>query len=197
VSDTSQALPEIDGVRVDVPALAALRHRCDPALCRDSGSCCACHDLWIGDEEAERIRALRPEAARYAAHLKAAATENAGLKRLGPDWHTIVRRQDGLCSLAYRTEDGRVLCSLHSAAVRKGADPFRAKPECCVLWPLSLTTSNPPVLSVQEGAFEFPCNHRREPDGALHDGVANIIRVLFGREFYAALAAVATDQFGL
>lgn len=195
--DTSKGLPEIDGVRVDVPALAALRHRCDPALCRDSGSCCACHDIWIGDEEAERILSLLPEAARFVPYLEGAASEGVVLKRLGPDWHTIVRRQDGLCALAYRAEDGRVLCSLHSAAFREGADPLRTKPECCVLWPLSLTTSNPPVLSVQEGAFEFPCNQRREPDGALDKGLSDIVRALFGREFSAALTAVATEQFGL
>jgi len=184
-------LPEVSGVRVDLRALGGLRHRCDPALCRESGSCCACHDVWIGDEEAERIREWLPQTARFAPHLEDAGADGDVLQRLGPDWHAIGRREDGLCSLAYPTDDGRVLCSLHSAAVSNGADPYALKPECCVLWPLSLTTSNPPVLSVQEGAFAFPCNRRREPDGTVDAGVAAIVQAVFGPEFLAALTAAA------
>ena len=49
---------------------------------------------------------------------------------------------------AYASKEGRILCSLHAAALAEGIDVRRAKPRCCRLWPLALTGSYPRYLGV-------------------------------------------------
>ncbi len=182
----------VHGYVVDVQNLGSIAHGCDPALCRESGSCCACYDVWIGDEERSRLLELLPGAARYAAHLRDGAGFREVLKPLGPDAYAVEKREDGLCVFAYAGAGDEVLCALHSAALDVGLAPERAKPDSCVLWPLTVTSSRPPVISVHEDAFRFPCNRRREPGRLpLDQGIVDVIRAAFGDGFLSALAAEA------
>jgi hypothetical protein len=177
---------------VDVSALQSLAHACDPALCRDSGSCCACYDVWIGDVERERILALLPHARRLAGRLPSDPGEI--VRQIGPGAYALRRDDAGLCTLAYRAPGGEVLCSLHSAALERGLAPDRVKPESCTLWPLSLTSSDPPVLSVHEDGFSFPCNVPREgASGSLDPGVARTVRAAFGEEFLRELQRLVAE----
>ena len=178
---------DIDGYRVDLAALTTLAHHCEPGLCR-GGTCCAEYDVWIGDEEVSRIVGVMPAAARYARHLADLASADTLLRKLGPDAYAIGQRELGLCVFAYRAGGGGYLCSLHSAALELGLAPHRVKPDSCFLWPLAISSSRPPVVSVQEGAFAFACNTHREPDGRLDPGVAEIVRGAFGEGFLQQLA---------
>ncbi len=180
---------------VDLAALAGLAHECDPELCRGSGSCCADYDVFLEQGERERISRLLPAAGRHAAHLRGADPESV-FRRLGPHVYALARTEDGLCRLAYRDGRGRVLCALHSAALEQGLDPTRVKPGSCLLWPLSLTSSRPPVLSVQEGAFAYPCNRRRPRGSALSPSVAVSVRSLFGEPFAGQLTEALRKKLG-
>ncbi len=174
---------------VDADALCGLEHACDPTLCRHK-SCCGVYDIWVGAEDRERL----------AEHLKDASTLPGGAGR-SMDMHDVLRwvgagyilrkNKDGLCMLAYRAEDGSVLCSLHSAALQRNCPPCRAKPSSCTLWPLSLTgAAGHRIVSIQPGAFEFPCNRRRiSRRPLLHLGTATLIRDNFGIGFLSALEA--------
>ncbi len=177
----------VEGYLVDLEGLAGIAHRCEPALCRASGSCCAAHEVWLGEEERRRILKVMPIAARWLADGEAPA---GAVQQWGPDAYALARNEAGLCAFAYRGGDGRILCSLHSAAPELGLSPEEAKPDSCVLWPLSLASSRPPVLSVQEGALRYPCNRRRAA-GGLDDGIARILRQVFGEELLAAVRRLA------
>ncbi len=180
---------EVADYLVDADALCGLEHVCDPALCRHK-SCCGVYDIWVSAEDRER----------FAKHLKDASAL-LGRAGQGMDMNDVLRwvgagyilrkNKDGLCMLAYRVEDGRVLCSLHSAALQRNCSPRRAKPSSCTLWPLSLTgTAGHGTVSIQPGAFEFPCNRRRESRRPLlHHGTATLIRDHFGSGFLSALEA--------
>jgi len=181
-------LADIDGYRVDLDALASIAHRCDPVLCRRMGSCCAEYDVWVGDAEVERMVGMMPQAACFARHLRSADGELVNpFRDLGPDAYAIEDGPDGLCIFAYFGPRGQRLCSLHSAALEAGLPPQSVKPDCCFSWPLSIATSLPPLVSIQEDAMGFPCNSRREPDGCLDEGISRIVEAVFGPEFLAEL----------
>lgn len=176
---------EIDGVRVDLHEVASLAHHCDPSLCGPPDSCCADHDVWIGDRERERIVRALPAAARFARHLVGTEASEV-FSPLGEDAWAIAHREDGFCVFAYR-RGRQVRCSLHSAALQAGREALKAKPECCALWPLALASSRPPVLMVQAGAYAYPCNERRDPEAPLDPGVRALMKARFGRRFVHAL----------
>jgi len=179
---------DITGYRVDLEALATIAHRCEPVLCRRSGSCCAQYDIWIGRAEMERMVGLMPQAAHFAPHLRGSDGELKNVFReLGPDAYALEEGGDGLCVFAYRGPMRECLCSLHSAALEAGLAPQAVKPNCCFTWPLAISGERPPVISVQVDAFDFPCNRHREPDGGLDEGIAEIIEGAFGRPFLSAL----------
>ncbi len=179
---------DIGEYRVEIDVLASIAHHCDPVLCRRTGSCCAEYDIWVGDAEVDRMVGMMPEAARFARHLRDADGRlvNA-FQDLGPDAYAIEEGPDGTCIFAYCGARGQHLCSLHSAALEAGLPPQSVKPDCCFTWPLSIATSIPPVVSIQEDALDFPCNSPREPDGGLDEGIAAIVEVVFGTEFLAEL----------
>lgn len=185
-------LAEVQGLLVDLPALTALSHRCDPALCAAGPSCCTEYDVWLRSEEAEAIVGILPAAARFRPDLILGDGPANPFEELGPETFALDEDDDGQCALAYRDARGHRLCAVHSAALALGVDVRTVKPQTCRLWPLTLTGAAPAVVSVQDDAFEFPCNAHRDPaqDG-LDEGVQGILREVFGNAFAeAVLAAV-------
>jgi len=179
---------DIDGYRVDLEALATTAHCCDPLLCRRTGSCCAEYEIWVSRAEMERMVGMMPQAARFARRLRRGDGELENVFReLGPDTYALEEGEDGICPFAYAGSRGERLCSLHSAALEAGLPPQAVKPHCCFTWPLAISGESPPVISIQVDALNFPCNRRREPDGGLDEGIAEIIEGAFGRPFLSAL----------
>lgn len=183
----------IQGIRVDLDALRALRHDCVPEKCigRKRG-CCETYEVFVDRTEIGTIVGTLPDAAKYARHLKLKyggdyidpIEESEG----GGD--CIATHQDGRCVFAYRARNGMTLCSLHSAGLDLGLEPFKVKPKACALWPLYFVEGKSPLLTVQEGALQFPCNHKRRSGSAgLDAGVAHIVRTVFGDAFLAAVVA--------
>ena len=67
----SQTLfPTIQGIRVDVVSIAAIRHRCGPDHCDSSEFCCAYYEVGISSSEMETIVGVMPFAAQHAPHLR-------------------------------------------------------------------------------------------------------------------------------
>jgi hypothetical protein len=172
------------GPPADLDALRGLAHRCDPALCRASGSCCACFEVEVTRAELGRIIGFLPEAERFKPGLR-----DEDLYDRGEDGFFVLDTEEsGRCVLAYRDRRGRILCSLHAAALARGLDPAKVKAQCCMLWPLALTESKPETLMVHEDALDFPCNTPRDPSlPGLDPGVADLIRGWYGETYLAGL----------
>ena len=86
------------------------------------------------------------------------------------------------------------MCSLHSAALELGLPPAQVKPRACALWPLALVKGDPPLLTVQEGVLDFPCNRARsESSGGLDPGVAEIVEAVFGHAFLTEITLVMVN----
>ena len=177
-------LPVIQGVIVEIDALRSISHRCDPRLCRGSPCCGSGYEVCVEEEELPAIVGAMPLAARFAARLRAEEGLDNVFDELWPGLYSIDTDDDGLCLFASSGEGGRVLCSLHCAALSEGIEVRRLKPRSCRLWPLAMTGSVPRYLGIDPGAFDFPCNSRR-PAGqpGLDDGIAEIVRDVLGEEF--------------
>ena len=178
----------IQGIRVDLEALRSLRHECIPTKCigRDRG-CCETYEVYVDRTELGTIVGAMPNAARYARNLRTRG-EFVDPFEDTDGGNCLATHHDGRCVFAYRDRAGATLCSLHSAGLDLGLDPFKVKPKACALWPLYLVEGKRPLLTVQEGALAFPCNRaRRERGTELDKGVADIVRTVFGERFLTAL----------
>jgi hypothetical protein len=179
----SKAAPRtIGGYRVDTEAIQQLAYHCDPGICRDTTSCCACYEITVAPGELSRIIGMMPWAEAYVPDLRSAHPfddSEDGTFAIDTD-------EKGRCLFAYRDINGRKLCSLHSAASEIGKDPYACKPSSCSLWPLALSEDEPPWLTVMSDAYGFPCcRQRREP--GLDPGTAEHVRRQFGADFLAEL----------
>jgi hypothetical protein len=173
--------PTIAGVRVDLHAIRGIAHTCDPRLCASSGSCCACYEVTVTEEEVSRAIGLLPNARRYARGLGEDICEETD------DGLALATNAAGRCVFAFKRR-GQTLCALHAASSRLALDPYRMKPWSCTLWPLAVSESHPPVLGVQDGAFDFPCNHPRDPaEPGLDPGIADTLRACYGQAFLQAV----------
>lgn len=185
--------------KVDLAALTRIGHDCRPDLCRPAAGCCACHEVCINHREMERVVGCLPQAARFARHLDLPDGLPDPVEQLAPRAYALETDEDGVCLLAYTDRRGRVLCSLHSAAVEMGLDPYQVKPRSCVLWPLAISDRPPRILSVAADALAFPCNRpRRRGARRLDRGIADIVARLFGQPFldklHTALARTAAPS---
>lgn len=184
----------IENMRIDVEALRALAHRCDPMKCigRARG-CCETYEVVVGRREQGTIVGTLDEASRFAIGLKEDGDflepfeETEGGTCLNTD-------EDGRCVFAYDDSLGATMCSLHSAALDLGLPPAEVKPRACALWPLALVEGDPPLLTVQEGVLDFPCNRARsESSGGLDPGVAEIVEAVFGHAFLTKITLVMVN----
>ncbi len=174
---------EVDGYLVDVDALTRLEHRCDPALCRGSKSCCAVYDIWIDAADKTRLSKYLPY---VPAWTGMEGVDSARCLRWIGAGYVLRKDSEGLCALAARSRDGTVLCSLHLAALSLNLPPRLVKPGSCALWPLSLDGAG--VVSVQQDAYRFPCNtHGGHGRLKLHPGVASLVRAGLGEGFAVTL----------
>jgi len=180
---TEDLYPIVNGMRIDVEALRRIAHRCVPEKCatRERG-CCSTYEVTVGKREIGTIVGSIALAAKYAPEL-------------GPDLEAfedteggtcLATDEDGRCVFAYKNSTRTTYCSLHSVALDHDLPPAEVKPRSCALWPLALVEDDPPLLTIQEDAQEFPCNRRRNGSG-LNKGVAETIEEVFGAEFRIAV----------
>lgn len=181
----------VDNIRVDVPALMSIRHRCRPEICRDTKHCCSCFQIHVDEKELETIVGFLPLVQRY----KPSISDDKGYANVFEEAEEgcfiIDADEDDQCVFAYKTAARETLCALHSAAIDLGLQPVDVKPKCCSLWPLALSAGPSPVLSVNARFAAFPCNQRREAANDIDDGIKEAIRIYFGESFLAELLSKA------
>jgi len=181
--------PTIQGIRVDLASIAALRHRCRPDHCDSGVFCCAYYEVGVSSSEMETIVGAMPFAAKHAAHLRTRDGYRNVFDETDSDLLMIDTDDRDLCRFAYRTERG-TLCSLHSAALNLDRKPVDIKPKACSLWPLAIADTQPLTLTVQDDAGRFTCNRFVEaPSRRLDAGIAEILEMVFGKEFLEQVRA--------
>lgn len=182
-------LVRVGRLLVDVPAVTGIAHTCDPTLCKDLESCCEQFEVVVEGDELEGIIGLIGRAKRFLPFDDRAAAANP-FDPFGAYHFAIDTDEEGRCVFAYRNASGMTLCSLHSAATELSIPYHQAKPTSCCLWPLALSEGRPAVLTVHDGAMDFPCNRRRRGRGdSLDAGIAEIIEQVFGRWYLARINA--------
>jgi len=181
---------------VDMAALSRLRYRCEPHLCGVQDNCCRRYDVWLDDREAQRIEEMLPAVRRHFPCRSHSCGRRSVMRRIRAGRYVLQKNADECCTLSYRTDDGRLLCTLHTAAREEGVPLWKAKPRLCLLWPLSLSRGEPPVLTVQDGVRSFPCCRSRRPRPALHEGVAETVRLYFGTDLLHDIQSRAERLYG-
>ncbi|MDX9753901.1 MAG: hypothetical protein RBU29_08070 [bacterium] len=184
----------IGGFDVDLQALFGIAHECRPIVCKQD-CCCGCYEICADKNEVRQIVSLLPIASHFAPHL-----------RDGDEWVDLFdpveqglcaleTDDEGLCQLAYRSGEA-MYCSLHSAALHLGLSPFTVKPKVCSLWPVAWVEGERPLLTIQDDAFDFPCNRPQDPRIApLSPAIAETLQWAFGAEFYATLCQQARERW--
>ena len=180
---------KIQSILVDLDAVAAIAHHCDPDLCKGSRSCCARYEVAVTESELSTVIGMLPAAARFAPHLREGGDFADVFEEADDGPLVLVTNEDMRCVFAWRDGGGRTLCSLHAAAMDSGLDPAAHKPPSCWLWPLAVSDHRPAALTVMPGAYSFPCNRRRGRRRTLHPGIAEIIGGAFGERFLRELEA--------
>ncbi len=189
--------PLVRGVRVDIGALRVLAHHCEPTNCSVRRNCCKTYEVLVDAREVSAIVGALPDAAKYAPGLYEDGIPIDPVEDTEHRQTCLATDEDGLCVFAYRDRAGATLCSLHSAAIDLGLPPIKVKPKACVLWPLFLVETDPPLLTVQSDATEFACNKARRSVGdKLDAGVADIIRAVFGDAFLEEVEALVRKLDG-
>jgi len=176
----------VKGYTVEIAKILELQHHCNPTLCGER-CCCGVFDGWIRPHEIDRMQQYLSEAVKYLP-----STNNNVFDYLRWVGAGYVLRKDssGMCRLAYQNDAGHFLCALHSAAFDLGISPKDTKPDGCLLWPFCLIGRDHKTLSVQNGIYEFPCNHRRSirlANNELDAGTSGLIEENFGEEFLEAV----------
>jgi hypothetical protein len=174
----------IDGIIVDLDAVRAIAHGCEPTWCDRSNSCCARYEICLDPEEVSSVIGMLPQAVNFAPHAMGASMEPDNILEETEDGlFAIDSDDDGLCVLAFEGHGKAILCSIHAAALAMGLPPAQVKPRSCTLWPLTIS-DDPKIVSVQEDAFEYPCNRMRTPEEkGLDSGIRDILSSLFGEPF--------------
>ncbi len=187
--------PLVQGVHVDIHALRVLAHDCVPSNCSVRRNCCKTYEVLVDPDEISAMVGAMPDAARYARGLYEDGVPIDPVEDAEQGQTCLATDEDGLCVFAYRNRDGDTLCSLHSAALDLGLPPIKVKPKACVLWPLFLHETDPPLLSVQSDATMFACNRLRTKAGKrLDKGVADIVRAVFGEGFLTELESLIAQS---
>ena len=172
----------VRGIRVDLPSILELQHECREGACQVEHCCCSTYEVCITDRERHRIDGCLPFAAHFCSHLRAKDGFDNIFEDLGGRLHCIDTTEEGLCLLAY-IKKGSVRCSLHSAAEKIGLHPHEAKPLACVLWPLTISSDRPPLLSVDPNAYSFGCCTHRQGSSGMSPSIAHTLQVVFGPLF--------------
>ena len=177
----------VNNIRIDVPALMSIRHRCRPEVCKGKPNCCSCFQIHVDEKELETIVGFLPLVEKYTSSISSERGYDNVFEEAEDGCFLIDADEDEQCVFAYRNAAQETLCSLHSAAIDLGLPPVDVKPKCCSLWPLALSSGPDPVLSINFLYATFPCNRKKAVLKGIDDGVQETIQNYFGASFLAEL----------
>ncbi len=179
--------PIINGIRVDLAALRAIRHDCQPEICKNQPTCCFHYVPHVKPAKMEKIVGCLPMVVNYTDSI----VEDDEFINIFEEWEDGSYRIDANlyedCIFTYMLPSGAKLCSLHSAAIDLQVSPVAIKPSACSLWPLILLDGATPELSVDKNWQAFPCNRESNDPDHLDAGVVSIINDFFGSSFVEQL----------
>ena len=177
----------VKNIRVDVPALMSIRHRCRPGVCKGRPNCCSRFQIHVDEKELETIVGFLPLVEKYTSSMGGEPGYDNVFEEAEDGCFIIDADEDEQCVFAYVNDAEETLCSLHSAAFDLGLQPVDVKPKCCSLWPLALNGGPQPVLSVNKLYASFPCNRKKAVPKGLDAGIQETIRIYFGESFLSEL----------
>ncbi len=175
--------PTINGIRVDMAALQAICHDCQPQICKNQPTCCFRYVPHVKPAKMEKIVGCFPTVVNYTESI----IEDDEFINVFEEWedgsYRIDANADEACIFTYLLPSGEKLCSLHSAAIDLQLSPVAIKPSACSLWPLILLDGATPELSVDKNWKAFPCNRESDDLNHLNAGVVDIVASYFGENF--------------
>ncbi len=163
---------------IDKQTIRLTDHACD-GCSGGQKCCCAVFDICINHAEMKTIIGALPLAAEFRPEL----SENGNVfDEEEPGLFSIDKDDNGDCVFSYRS-GGKMLCALHSAALKAGLPPHNLKPTSCTLWPLSLSEPPDAMLSICDDAYDFHCVNRcKKQAEAFAPALAASIKAIFGPE---------------
>ena len=165
-------------VEVDIESLLVLENSCS-GCAKGERCCCSTYEVCVTAAEVKRIIRHLPAAARFNPRLLTAGGYDNVFEEEEPGLYSIDTDEDGVCLLAY-WKQGRIHCSLHSAAVELGLPLEQVKPKVCMLWPLHFSEGDE-VLALIDDALLFACNRRRPRNSrSLSPGFIEAIERVYG-----------------
>ena len=177
----------VNNIRIDVPALMSIRHRCRPGVCKGRPNCCSCFQIHVDEKELETIVGFLPLVEKYTPSIRSKPGYDNVFEEAEEGCFLIDADDDEQCVFAYMNAAEETLCSLHSAAIDMGLPPVDVKPKCCSLWPLAITGRPHPVLSINTLYASFPCNSKKANPTGIDAGIQETIRIYFGESFLSEL----------
>ena len=170
----------VDGVLIDDDGLFGLAHVCEPDRYGAGCVCCQTYEVNVAAAEIPLLDGC--VALAVDAGLLDEACANP-FEELDDGEICIDADEDGQCVCAVRQSSGASYCALHTAALMHGLEPYTHKPHACTLWPVAASADGK-SMGVTSDALEFPCNRKRRGSPVqLHRGIAEILDLLYGRDF--------------
>lgn len=154
----TQARTRLHSMHIDLASILSIKHVCGGCTQGES-CCCATYEVCVTATEIAQIIKVLPEAALYCAHLEHDGEYDNVFEEVEPGLYAIDTDEGGLCLFAYKS-NGKVRCSLHSAARKLELPLSQVKPKACLLWPMSFSEGDE-VLSLTDNSFSFKCNTKR------------------------------------
>ena len=185
MADSSDVnFPIIDGFMVDLLALLSIDYACDPALCKDTVSCCASYDVCISESDVIKIIPHFPQASIFAPAIKEGDDYGNLFDETEDGLFSLETNEDLQCKLAWKNDSGELLCSLHSHALKNNLSFYDTKPKSCCLWPLAESDSKPKCISIDSDSLKFPCvTKKTTQDYKLNKELSLIIEKIYGSDF--------------
>ena len=180
---------------VDVTGVCSIIYQCTG--CADtSGHCCSRYEVTISDTELNNIIQYLPRAAELCPSLKLHDSFDNVFEELSRGLYAIDTGNDGTCLFAYPCE-AKLLCSLHTIALRQGIPLRKVKPLSCILWPLALFEGETTILTIDEEAFRFECVQPNIKNGpVICPSIAENAGNAFGKAFRTELEQHAAGGAG-
>jgi hypothetical protein len=163
-------------MKFDFNKIKSIHHLCT-GCSPDADCCCASYNIFISEEEMQRILNIFPLIIEYCPDLVVDGAFDNVFEESDDGSIQLDTDENGLCVFAYRHE-GIIRCALHTVANDTGIPVENLKPFHCLLWPMALSSGSETAVSIQENALDFPCNHLQKSD-YICKSLAETLQVLF------------------
>jgi hypothetical protein len=185
---------KIKGIEIDLEAICSISHNCRSELCSIDNFCCSKYDIMVDTHELQRVIDWMLPASKYSTNLIEDGEPVNVFSEINSRCYLIDTTEEEVCVFAWESQkNGAVFCSLHSAALEHGLEPYSIKPADCVRWPLALVNNR--HLTVVYDAFDFPCNLEKDPaDRVICSSIEKIIENLYGTNFLLKLKSALKDM---